>query len=362
MNSKVAMVALQVLCPTIDFHEGPVSHVPIIFDGKEQVDSLVEENIAIAKEDWDSFETSWDFRKHPLARGNSVRGAYELWEKECRRRFETMRKNEEEINRILIKAYNLEQEITPEVDPKEITVYRADKTREIKSLISYAVGCMFGRYSLEREGIVFAGGMWNGDNSRQFPPDKDGIIPISDDEYFQDDIVNRFAEFIKTLYGQNNLEENLSFIAEALGGKGNSREVIRNYFLTEFYSDHLKVYQKTPIYWMFDSGKKNGFKCLVYMHRYKEDTVARIRTDYLHEQQARYRTAITDLEQQSSHANASERVRISKKLDTLRAQAEEAKVYEEKVHHLADQMIRLDIDKGVKDNYEVLSDILAKLK
>lgn len=362
MNSKVAMLALQVLCPTIDFHEGPVSHVPIIIADKARVDALVEENISIAKKDWDSFEISWDFKRHPLAREKSVETAFSLWNQECEERFNTMRANEEEINRILISAYGLSQELSPDVDKKEITISKADRSRDIRSLISYAVGCMFGRYSIDREGITYAGGVWENSYAQRFSADKDGIIPICDDDYFQDDIVTRFVDFIRILYGEENLEENLSYIANSLGGKGTAREILRSYFLNGFYSDHLKMYQKTPIYWLFDSGKKNGFKCLVYMHRYREDTVARIRTDYLHEQQARYRTTIADIEQQIGRANTSERVKLSKRLTNLQTQAEEARLYEEKVHHLADRMIRIDLDAGVKKNYELLSDILAKLK
>ena len=238
----------------------------------------------------------------------------------------------------------------------------ADLSRDIRSLISFAVGCMFGRYSLDVQGLVYAGGTWDGSKYMSFKPDHDAIIPICDDEYFRDDIVGRFIEFMRIVYGEDSLEENLAFIAAALGGKGSSREVIRNYFINDFYSDHLRVYQKRPIYWLFDSGKKNGFKCLIYMHRYQPDTIARIRTDYVHEQQSRYRTAIADLELRMSGANTSERVKLSKQLTTLQAQADETRVYEEKIHHLADQMIRINLDAGVRHNYEIFSDVLAKIK
>ena len=221
---------------------------------------------------------------------------------------------------------------------------------------------MFGRYSLDRPGLIYAGGIWDDSKYITFIPDRDGIIPICDDEYFEDDIVGLFVKFIEVVYGKETLEENLRFIADTLGDKGSSREVIRSYFINDFYADHLKVYQKRPIYWLFDSGKKNGFKCLIYMHRYQPDTIARIRTDYVHEQQSRYRTAIADLEQRINGASTPERVKLSKQLSTLQAQAEEIRVYEEKIHHLADQMIKIDLDDGVKHNYEIFKDVLAKIK
>jgi len=170
------------------------------------------------------------------------------------------------------------------------------------------------------------------------------------------------VSFIETVFGKGTLEENLRFIADAIGGKGTSRDVIRNYFINDFYADHIKIYQKRPIYWLFDSGKKNGFKCLVYMHRYHSDTIARIRTDYIHEQQSRYRTAIADLEQRKNSAGTSDRVSLNRKLTTLQDQAKEIREYEERIHHLADQMISIDLDEGVKNNYEIFKDVLAKIK
>ena len=221
---------------------------------------------------------------------------------------------------------------------------------------------MFGRYSLDAGGLAFAGGEWNDSKYVIFKADKDSIIPISDDEYFEDDIVNRFVRFIEVVYGKQSLEDNLQFIAETLGGCGQPRDVIRKYFMNDFYADHLKTYQKRPIYWLFDSGKKNGFKALVYMHRYQPDTIARMRTDYVHEQQSRYRTAIADLEQRIASATTSERVKLNKKLKTLKDQAAEIQVYEEKIHHLADQYISIDLDDGVKANYAKFQDVLAKIK
>ena len=262
---------------------------------------------------------------------------------------------------LLLNLQSLVEKIGSECG-SNVWVRKADLTREIKSLISYAVGCMFGRYSLDVEGLVYAGGEWDSSKYSTYIPDADNIIPICDDEYFADDIVGKFVKFVEVVYGADTLEENLRFIANALGGKGLPRDVIRDYFLNGFYADHLKVYQKRPIYWLFDSGKKNGFKALIYMHRYQPDTLARMRTDYVHEQQARYRTAIDDCNQRLLNASGSDRVTLSKKLQTLTAQAEEIGKFEEKVHHLADMMISIDLDDGVKHNYEIFKDVLAPIK
>ena len=323
----------------------------------------MKENINMSKADWDSFETSWDFQRHPLLRKvSTIAEAFDQWQTECNDRFNQLKANEEELNRIFIDIYGLQEELTPEVEDKDVTVRKADLGRDIRSFISYAVGCMFGRYSLDMNGLAYAGGEWDASKYTSFPADKYNIIPICSDEYFEDDIVNRFIEFVKVVYGAYTLDENLKFIADALGGKGQPKVVIRNYFLNEFYADHCKIYQKRPIYWLFDSGKKNGFKCLIYMHRYQPDTIARIRTDYVHGQQARYRTAIEDLEKQIANASTSERVKLSKRLVSLQAQDAELQTYEEKIHHLADQMISIDLDDGVKVNYAKFQDVLAKIK
>ena len=312
--------------------------------------------------------------------GKLISDKYAAWKDECEARFRQLKKNEEELNRIFIDIYGLQDELTPDVSDKDVTVHRVFDSKddvpesmngsnyvrtmrdEIVSLISYAVGCMFGRYSLDVDGLAYAGGEWDDSKYSTFAADKDNIIPISDDEYFEDDIVGRFVKFVEVVYGNDTLDENLKFIADALGGKGQPKDVIRNYFLNDFYSDHCKIYQKRPIYWLFDSGKKNGFKCLIYMHRYQPDTIARIRTDYVHEQQARYRTAIADLETRIANASTGERVKLNKQLKTLNDQAVEIHEYEEKIHHLADQMISIDLDDGVKVNYAKFQDVLAKIK
>jgi type II restriction/modification system DNA methylase subunit YeeA len=379
MNSKVTGAFIQFVSPTLNFEVGHIKTIPVVIDKKNhaKVDELVLDNIRISKQDWDSFETSWDFVTHPFITYRSGAGyadipmnkwqyriadAYHTWESNATAQFDLLKKNEEELNRIFIDIYGLQDELTPEVEDKDVTVRKADLGRDIRSFISYAVGCMFGRYSLDVDGLVYAGGEWDNSKYASFAADKDNIIPISDDEYFEDDIVGRFVKFVEVVYGKDTLDENLKFIADALGGKGQPKDVIRNYFLNDFYSDHCKIYQKRPIYWLFDSGKKNGFKCLIYMHRYQPDTIARIRTDYVHEQQARYRTAIADLETRIANASTGERVKLNKQLKTLNDQAVEIHEYEEKIHHLADQMISIDLDDGVKVNYAKFQDVLAKIK
>ena len=415
-NSIVVMKILQVIAPTINYQCGDIANIPVLFDDEQKpfIESIVQNNIAISKVDWNTFETSWDFVKHPLIRHiSTIKDALFQWKAECNNRFTQLKANEEELNRIFINIYDLQDELTPEVADKDVTVYRIFDNKEdipesmgnskyaltkqdvIKSLISYAVGCMFGRYSLDIDGLAYAGGEWNNvykhnpsildpekedggiitlagdviiDKNGQyhlctFAPDKDNIIPICNDEYFNDDIVGLFVKFIEIVYGKDTLEENLKFIADALGGKGQPKEVIRNYFLNDFYKDHCKTYQKRPIYWLFDSGKKNGFKALIYMHRYQPDTIARIRTDYVHEQQSRYHTAITDMENRIVAATStSERIKLNKALTKLKDQDTELRNYEEKIHHLADQMIDIDLDDGVKVNYAKFQDVLAKIK
>jgi type II restriction/modification system DNA methylase subunit YeeA len=294
--------------------------------------------------------------------GRLISDKYKEWALECDARFNQLKANEEELNRIFIEIYGLQDELTPEVEDKDVTVRRADLQREIKSLISYAIGCIFGRYSLDAEGLCYAGGAWDSTKYQTIIPDRDNILPICDDEYFEDDIVGKFINFVEVVYGKETLEENLKFIASALGGKGTAREVIRAYFLNDFYADHLKIYQKRPIYWMFDSGKKNGFKALIYMHRYQPDLLARMRTDYVHEQQERYRTQTQAIEDSLSDATASERVKLNKQLEKLRAQSLEIGAFEEKIHHLADMMIPIDLDDGVKVNYAKFEEVLAKIK
>lgn len=294
--------------------------------------------------------------------GRLIADKYREWESECEARFQKLKSNEEELNRIFIDIYGLQDELTPEVEDRDVTVRRADLQREIKSLISYAVGCLFGRYSVDTKGLCYAGGEWDASKYKTIIPDKDNVLPICDDDYFEDDLTARVIDFVANVYGEDTLEENLRFIADALGGKGSPREVIRNYLLTGFFADHCKIYQKRPIYWLFSSGKKHGFKALVYMHRWERTTVATVRTDYVHELQERYRTQLSMLAEQMETAVPSDRVKLKKRQEKLNAQLEEINAYEEKVHHLADSMIDIDLDDGVKVNYAKFADILEKIK
>lgn len=385
LNSSVFNYYIDLVNPTINLQVRDIKGFPIIIDRQnlEAVESLAKSNIAISRTDWDSFETSWDFKRHPLLDGTKfLVDAYKAWQKECDNYFAVLKHNEEELNRIFINLYGLQDELVPEESDKDVTVHRLFNSKEdildsmqdsdyaltkedvVKSLISYAVGCMFGRYSLDVPGLAYAGGTWAVSKYISFLPDDDGIIPICDDEYFTDDIVGRFVQFLEVAYGKDTLEENLNFIASALGGTGSSRQIIRSYFLNDFYKDHCRTYKKRPIYWLFDSGKKNGFKCLIYLHRYQPDMIARIRTDYVHEQQSRYRTAIAALEGRlnSDSLTASDRVKLNKQLTKLKAQSTEIHDYEEKIHHLADQYIAIDLDDGVKVNYAKFQDVLAKIK
>ena len=305
---------------------------------------------------------------------------FTAWQAECEARFQQLKANEEELNRIFIDIYGLQDELTPEVADKDVTVHRIFTTKddvpesmkgsnyvrtlrdEIVSLISYAVGCLFGRYSLDVEGLAYAGGEWDSSKYQTIIPDPDNILPICDDDYFEDDLTGKFVDFVRVVYGEDTLDENLKFIADALGGRGTPREIIRAYFLNDFFADHCKTYQKRPIYWLFDSGKKNGFKALIYLHRYQRDLLARMRTDYVHEQQERYRTQLSHLADALEHASGADKVRLTKQQKKLQDQSRELQTYEEKIHHLADQNIELDLDDGVKVNYAKFGDVLAKIK
>ncbi len=386
--SKVIFQCLKIQNPTLNFQVEDIQKLPIItqFPQKELVDDLVMSCINYSMLDWDSFEISWNFKIHPLIvsrtknemSANDGEWRYRMedvffcWKKECETRFLDLKANEEELNRIFIDIYGLQEELSPEVEVKDVTVRTADLGRDIRSFISYAVGCMFGRYSIYEDGLIYAGGVWNYNQYENaawrsegkpeaiefykgtyFLPDKDNIIPITDEEYFHDDIVGRFVYFVKTVYGAETLEENLQFIADALGNKGGSaREVIRNYFLKDFYADHLKVYQKRPIYWMFDSGKENGFKALIYMHRYDADTVGRVRTDYLHRAQNYVETAMQSAQYTiDNSSSASEKSKATKAVSKYTKQLAEMRIYDEAIAHIANRRIEIDLDDGVKVNY-----------
>ena len=363
MNSKIAASLLKILSPSMGFESGYLRKLPLI--ESDSLDSIVERVkhcIDGSNAEWDSFEVSWDFKKHPLLRNvSAISEAFAQWQLECEDRFNQLKANEEELNRIFIDIYGLQDELTPEVEDKDVTVRKADLQRDIKSLLSYAVGCMFGRYSLDVEGLAYAGGKWDSSKYQSFIPDADNVIPITDEEYLDDDIVSRLCDWLKVVYGADTLEANLDYIAKALGNKGStSREIIRNYFLNDFFKDHCQTYSvtgsgKRPIYWLFDSGKQNGFKALVYLHRYTPDTIGNLRIDYLHKMQRVYESEINRMQDMMDHSgNAREVAAASKRKDKLAKQLKECREYDEKISHLALSRIELDLDDGVKVNYRKL--------
>lgn len=354
LNTNVARYYFEVFNPTINLQVKDVKNIPIILDKHELIELLSKECVSLCKTDWDSFETSWDFKTHPLLKPVPlISESFAQWSDECEKRFTRLKSNEEELNRIFINIYGLQDELTPEVEDKDVTVRRADLTRDIKSLVSYAVGCMFGRYSLDVEGLAYAGGEWDGSKYKTFIPDPDNCIPVTDEEYFRDDIVVRFVDFIRTVYGADTLEENLTFIADALGTRGNtSRERIRNYFLNDFIKDHIKMYQKRPIYWLFDSGKQNGFRALVYMHRWNADTTGNVRVEYLHKLQRIYENEIRQSQDVAETGSGREVSAAQKRIEKLTKQLKETHDFDEKIAHLALSRIDIDLDDGVKVNYE----------
>lgn len=354
LNSKVFLVVAKALNPTLNFQVKDICSLPLVISCLDVINSTVDKCIDISQVDWDSFETSWDFKTHPLLKPVPlISESFAQWSDECEKRFTQLKSNEEELNRIFIDIYGLQDELTPEVEDKDVTVRRADLTRDIKSLVSYAVGCMFGRYSLDVEGLAYAGGEWDGSKYKTFIPDPDNCIPVTDEEYFRDDIVVRFVDFIRTVYGADTLEENLTFIADALGTRGNtSRERIRNYFLNDFIKDHIKMYQKRPIYWMFDSGKQNGFRALVYMHRWNADTTGNVRVEYLHKLQRIYENEIRQAQDVAETGSGREVSAAQKRIEKLTKQLKETHDFDEKIAHMALSRIDIDLDDGVKVNYE----------
>ena len=354
LNSKVFLVVAKALNPTLNFQVKDICSLPLVISCLDVINSTVDKCIDISQVDWDSFETSWDFKTHPLLKPVPlISESFAQWSDECEKRFTQLKSNEEELNRIFIDIHGLQDELTPEVEDKDVTVRRADLTHDIKSLVSYAVGCMFGRYSLDVEGLAYAGGEWDGSKYKTFIPDPDNCIPVTDEEYFRDDIVVRFVDFIRTVYGADTLEENLTFIADALGTRGNtSRERIRNYFLNDFIKDHIKMYQKRPIYWMFDSGKQNGFRALVYMHRWNADTTGNVRVEYLHKLQRIYENEIRQSQDVAETGSGREVSAAQKRIEKLTKQLKETHDFDEKIAHLALSRIDIDLDDGVKVNYE----------
>lgn len=381
LNTRLVVNFVKIKNPTINTGSGTVGKLPICIDSsrKSDVNALAYECVDLSRTDWDSFETSWDFAEHPLVKwSRELRDAtsigatmayyyhgerpkvscpvelcYLLWQGECNDRFAKLKANEEELNRIFIGIYGLQDELTPEVEDKDVTVRRADLGRDIRSLISYAVGCIFGRYSLDQPGLAYAGGDWNPDQYHTFLPDADNVIPITDEEYFPDDLTGLFVAWVKKVFGAESLEDNLAFIAKALGTKGTSpRAVIRNYFLNGFYADHVKIYQKRPIYWLYDSGKQNGFKALIYMHRYNADTSGLVRADYLYKMEQVYESEIARMDDAIANGASREVAQATKRKEKLVKQLKECKDYDDRLGHIALARIPIDLDDGVKVNYE----------
>lgn len=368
-NTKIVENYLQFLNPTMHIQVKDVKNLPIIIkeNEKDVIESLESKNIDITKSDWDSYEVSWDFKKHPFLlykAKSSVEESFNNWSNITEKMFVNLKNNEEEINKIFIEIYNLENDITPTVKAEDVSVRKTDKEKDVKSFISYAVGCMFGRYSLVEEGLVYAGGEFDSSRYQTFTADDDNILPILPGAYFEDDIVTRFIDFVRVTFSDEMLEENLDFIADAIGRKANetAREALRRYFLNDFYKDHVQVYKKRPIYWLFTSGKEKAFNCLIYMHRYDKTTLSRIRTDYLHEVQIRMDAEKKDLlDIIEGDFTTKEISNAKKELKALDKKIDELKAYDELLHHMADMQIEIDLDDGVKVNYEKFKGLVAKI-
>lgn len=388
--TKVTRMVLDVLNPTISYQPGNIASIPVRIEKKDKVDELSQTSISLSKQDWDSFETSWDFVRHPLVfdlklkeeyrnsqwvndrieKCSSLTWLYQCWESECRNRFQQLKANEEELNRIFIDIYGLQDELTPEVEDKDITVRLADKERDVKSLISYLIGIVMGRYSLDVDGLAYAGGKWNESKYITYQPDDDGIVPIYTTLGMADSLTSRVIELIKLIYGSDYYRQNIDFIAEALGKNNNesSEETLNRYLNDGFYTDHLKIYQKRPIYWMFSSGKYSGFKCLVYMHRYTEDTLALINGKYFLPESTRLKNDMEDLNNRINSAEGRDKIRLEKERQKLAASYNEAIEYGQVLDHMANKYIAIDLDDGVKVNYakfqgvELVTDSGTKVK
>lgn len=368
LNTNLINNIFAVFNESFHYLVGDMNKLPILLPESDSVrshvQSLVRENITISKQDWDSFETSWDFKRHPLITGENLELAFMKWKEDCDERFDKLKSNEEELNRIFIEIYGLQDELTPEVADEEVSLREADVERDIKSFIFYAIGCSFGRYSLDKEGLIYAGGEFDASLYQTFPADEDNILPILPGAYFEDDIVTSFIDFVRVTFSEETLEENLNFIADAIGRKANetAREALRRYFLNDFYKDHVQVYKKRPIYWLFTSGKEKAFNCLIYMHRYDKTTLSRIRTDYLHEVQIRMDVEKKELlDIIEGDFTAKEISNAKKELKALDKKIDELKAYDELLHHMADMQIEIDLDDGVKVNYEKFKGLVAKI-
>lgn len=358
LNSKTAAYLLNMFNPTASLTVADVLKLPFSVEWDAlKIRELSSNNLSACQDDWNSFEISINFLEHPCSGGfSNIESAYNYWKERTIDRYELVKENEKLLNEYFSNKFGFQEELSNEPDETDITVRKADLQRDVKSLLSYAVGCMFGRYSLDVKGLAYAGGVWNSSNYKTFIPDADNVILITDEEYLDNDIVSRLCGWLRVVYGVDSLECNLDFIAKALGNKGEtSREIIRNYFLNDFFNDHKRIYQRCPIYWLFDSGKQNGFKALVYLHRYTPDTIGNLRIDYLHRMQRVYESEINRMQDMMDHSgNAREVAAASKRKEKLIKQLKECREYDEKISHLALSRIELNLDDGVKVNYRKL--------
>lgn len=359
LNSSVASYYFNVMNPSINLQTKDIKQLPVIEDTSGMIVQLAEENKTIAKKDWDCSETSRDFVAfdQKLSVESTYRNIIESQVGEA----QIFENNLKKINEIYARLYRIAENTLPKYEARDNAVKTVSEKEFGKRLLSYAVGCMFGRYSLDVEGLAYAGGEWDSSKYKSYIPDADNVIPITDEEYLDDDIVSRLCDWLKVVYGADTLEANLDYIAKALGNKGStSREIIRNYLLNDFFKDHCQTYSvtgsgKRPIYWLFDSGKQNGFKALVYLHRYTPDTIGNLRIDYLHKMQRVYESEINRMQDMMDHSeNAREVATAGKRKDKLAKQLKECREYDEKISHLALSRIELDLDDGVKVNYRKL--------
>jgi type II restriction/modification system DNA methylase subunit YeeA len=370
--SKVTFYIMKLLNPTLSFTNNDIYRVPFIYEDiltyKKEIVKLVEENIKLSKIEWDSYETSWGFVKHPLIQNdkeqNLIEDAFNSYFYQTKKLFEDIKENESKINKIFIDIYKLNNTINQEIDDSDITVRAVNIEKEVKSFISYAIGCIFGRYSLDEDGLIYAGGEFNFNKYKSIKVDVDNILPILPGSYFEDDIVSRFINFVEITFGKANLTKNIDFIANSLGEKKGetAKETIRRYLLNDFFKDHVQKYKKRPIYWLFTSGKQKAFNCLIYMHRYDKTTLSRIRTDYLHEYQNRLDAERKSLVSIIEGDSTTKEVSYAKKeLKELDRKIEELKGYDELLHHMADMQIEIDLDDGVAVNYEKFKGLVAKI-
>jgi len=371
--SSLSTYILSFLNPTLNLQPGNVGNLPfpkLNEDNDRTVTKIAENAVLIAKTDWNNYETSWDFTENPLIRQkqNTLERAFEQWQTQNRATIIEMQRLEEENNRLFIEAYGLQDELSSDAPEAQITLVRADRDKDSKRLIFYAIGCMTGRYSLDESGLIYAhaGNIgFDPDRYHTFPADADGIVPITDEFWFEDDAANRIREFLLAVWNTETLDENIAWLAESLGQKGNEppQETIRRYIAGSFFKDHLQTYKKRPIYWMFSSGKQGAFQALVYLHRYHESTLSRMRAEYVVPLTGKIQSRIEMLKKDTTVASSiAEKSKLDKDIDKLGKKYVELLAYDEKLRHYADLRIQLDLDDGVKVNYGKFGDLLAEVK